>query len=58
MPYDGVIDKDGKRTGIVRDARFSNPLVADRFTVQFPLKGYEGIQEPWTLDTCREPCED
>jgi inner membrane protein len=58
MPYDGVIEKDGKRTGVVRDARFSNPLVADRFTVQFPLKGYEGMDDPSTLATCKELCED
>jgi inner membrane protein len=58
MPYDGVVEKNGKRTAIVRDARFSNPLVADRFTVKFPLEGYESMQDPSTLGTCREPCED
>jgi inner membrane protein len=43
MPYDGVAETNGKREAIVRDARFSNPLVGDRFTSKTPLTGEEGI---------------
>lgn len=50
MPYDGVIESDGKRIAVVRDARFSNPLVAGRFSVTFALKGIEGITDPESYD--------
>jgi inner membrane protein len=50
MPYGGVVEQDGKRTGIVRDARFSNSLVADRFSVEFPLMGIEGMTDPEDYD--------
>jgi inner membrane protein len=42
MPYDGIVEENGKRTAIIRDARFSNPLVASRFSVKMDLKGDEG----------------
>jgi inner membrane protein len=42
MPYDGIIDRDGKSVAVVRDARFSNPLVIDKFTVNLDLHGNEG----------------
>jgi inner membrane protein len=52
MPYDGIVESGTQRTAIVRDARFSNPLVVDRFSVEFALDGYEGMTDPSTLDTC------
>ncbi len=57
MPYDGVIERGNERTAIARDARFSNPLVIDRFSVEMALKGTEGMVDPSTLDTC-SPCSD
>jgi inner membrane protein len=42
MPYDGVVAAKGKRTAIVRDARFSTPLVVNRFSVNIDLKVDEG----------------
>jgi inner membrane protein len=43
MPYDGVIETNGEPEAIVRDARFSSPLVGDRFTSKTRLKGKEGV---------------
>jgi inner membrane protein len=44
MPYDGIVTRKGKSVALVRDARFSNPLVADRFTVEMNLEGGNGQQ--------------
>jgi inner membrane protein len=43
MPYDSVVETSGRREAIIRDARFSSPLVGDRFTARTYLKGQEGI---------------
>ncbi len=42
MPYDGIVFDNEKRVGVVRDARFSGPLVADRFSIKIDLRGNEG----------------
>jgi inner membrane protein len=57
MPYDGIMEMRGKRIAVVRDARFSNPMIAGRFTVEIPLKGNEGAIDPAALATCT-PCLD
>ena len=38
MPYAEIWEHDGVRTVIVRDARFAEPMVGDRFTVMTELK--------------------
>ncbi len=57
MPYDGVIVSGKERTAVVSDARFSSPLVSGRFSVVFPLNGFEGMNDPSTIATC-SPCLD
>jgi inner membrane protein len=51
MPYDGIVETNGKREAIIGDARFSNALVVDRFSVKTELKGKEGIYDG-EYDTC------
>ncbi len=52
MPVDAVTVNDGQRFATIRDARFFNPLVADRFSVTMPLTGYEGTVSPAQAVTC------
>ncbi len=52
MPYDGIVEKAGKRTAHIRDARFSNALVADRFTVKMILNGHQGGVDPKDIAAC------
>jgi inner membrane protein len=47
-----IIEQNGKREAIVRDARFNNPLAQERFTVRMKLQGYEGSNDPSSLATC------
>jgi inner membrane protein len=44
MPVGRIETKNGKRTLVLSDQRFSNPLVADRFTVRVPLQAKSGIE--------------
>jgi inner membrane protein len=46
MPYDAVLEEKGLRVAVMRDARFSSPLVSDRFSVRTDLKDDEGGVPP------------
>lgn len=57
MPIDAMIEQSGNRSAVIRDARFFDPLVADRFTVSMDLTGYEGTVDPAETETCCKKLE-
>lgn len=57
MPYDALIETNGKREAVFRDARFSNPLVQDRFTVATRLLPTEEVIDISQAATCKDSCK-